>query len=148
MSQKIIVPLDGSAKAEKVLDLAQRFLPQGGRGILLRVLPTLMAKKDERRSIRGRLRQDARRTAALGYLRCVVGHLEAPGIWRCEVVEADSVAQGITDFAAREEVGLIAMYTHGRKGLAKLIRGSIAEKVQERASVDVLVFKSKELVVS
>ncbi len=148
MSQKIMVPLDGSAEAEKVLDLAQRFLPPGGRGILLSVFPTLKAKKDERKSNRGRLRQEARRAAALGYLRCVVGHLEAPGVWRCEVVEADSVAQGIADFAAREEVELIAMYTHDRKGLAKLIRGSIAEKVQERSPVDVRVFKPKELVVS
>ena len=68
--------------------------------------------------------------------------------WRCGVVEADSVAQGIADFAAREEVDLIAMYTHDRKGLAKLIRGSITEKVQKRAPVDVWVFKPKELVVS
>ena len=63
-------------------------------------------------------------------------------------MEADSVAQGIADFAAREEVDLIAMSTHDRKGLAKLIRGSIAEKVQERSPVDVRVFKPKELVVS
>ena len=38
MNQTILVPLDGSAEAEKVLVLAQRFLPPGGRGILLRVL--------------------------------------------------------------------------------------------------------------
>ena len=83
----------------------------------------------------------------MGYLRCVAGNLlEAPGIWRCVVVEADSVAAGIADFAAQEQVDLIAMYTHDRKGLAKLIRGSIAEKVQERAPGDVQVFKSKELV--
>ena len=63
-------------------------------------------------------------------------------------MEADSVAQGIADFAAREEVDLIAMYTHDRKGLAKLIRGSIAEKVQERGLVAVRVFKPKELIVS
>ncbi len=145
MSQKILVPLDGSAKAEKVLELAQRFMPPGGRGILLRVFPTEPAKKGER-SNRGRLRQGARRAAAMGYLRCVAGHLiDAPGIWRCEVVECDSVAEGIADFAAREQVDLIAMYTHDRKGLAKLIRGSIAEKVQRRAPIEVRVFRPHEL---
>ncbi len=147
MSPKILVPLDGSAEAEKVLGLAQRFMPPGGRGILLRVFPTEKAKKGGGRSNRGRHRQGARRAAAMGYLRCVAGHLiDAPGIWRCEVVECDSVAEGIADFAAREHVNLIAMYTHDRKGLAKLIRGSIAQKVQERAPVDVRVFKPKDLV--
>ncbi len=145
MSQKIMVPLDGSAEAEKVLDLAQKFMPPGGRGILLRVFPTAKAKKEG--GIRGRLRQGARRAAAMGYLRCVAGHLiDAPGIWQCEVVECDSVAEGIADFAAREHVTLIAMYTHDRKGLAKLIRGSIAEKVQRRAPVEVRVFRPRELV--
>ncbi len=147
MSQKILVPLDGSAKAEKVLELAQRFMPPGGRGILLRVFPAEPAKKGGGRRNRGRHRQGARRAAAMGYLRCVAGHLiDAPGIWRCEVVECDSVAEGIADFAAREQVDLIAMYTHDRKGLAKLIRGSIAEKVQRRAPIEVRMFRPQELV--
>jgi nucleotide-binding universal stress UspA family protein len=74
--------------------------------------------------------------------------VDAQGRWRCAVVVADSVAQGIADFAAREEVDLIAMYTHDRKGLAKLIRGNITEKVQRRALMEVQVFKAEELVVS
>ena len=69
---------DKNNGASGILDLAQRFLPSGGRGILRRIFPTPEAKKDERRSDRGRLRQEARRAAALGYLRCVVGHLEVP----------------------------------------------------------------------
>ena len=46
----------------------------------------------------------------------------------------------------REGVDLIGMYTHDRKGLAKLIRGSIAEKVQRRAPIKVQVFRPRELV--
>jgi nucleotide-binding universal stress UspA family protein len=42
------------------------------------------------------------------------------------------VADGIVDFARREEVDLIAMYTYDRKGLSKLIKGSVAEKVRNR----------------
>jgi hypothetical protein len=37
------------------------------------------------------------------------------------------------------------MYTHDRKGLAKLIKGSIAEKVQRRAPIEVKVFRPQEL---
>ena len=98
MNQTILVPLDGSAEAEKVLVLAQRFLPPGGRGILLRGSPG-NRKKPETGTVAS-MRQDL--LAALGYLRCVVGHLvDAQGRWRCAVVVADSVAQGIADFAAR-----------------------------------------------
>ena len=65
--------------------------------------------------------------------------------WRCEVVIAESVPEGIVDFATREDVDHIAMYTHDRKGLAKLIKGSIAEKVQKKAPIEVQVFKPREL---
>jgi hypothetical protein len=37
---------------------------------------------------------------------------------------------GITSFAIRENVALIAMYTHDWKGLARRIRGSIASQVR------------------
>ena len=70
---------------------------------------------------------------------------EGPGRYRCEVGVSDSVADGIADIARREEVGLIAMYTHDRKGLAKLIKGSIAEKVQKRATTEVRIFGPREL---
>ena len=44
------------------------------------------------------------------------------GCWRCEVVVADSVAEGIASFAMREGVDIVAMYTHDRKEIAKLIK--------------------------
>ena len=49
-------------------------------------------------------------------------------------------------FARGEEVNLIAMYTHDRKGLAKLMKGSIAEKVQKKAATEVQIFMPSELV--
>jgi len=56
------------------------------------------------------------------------------------------VAEGIASFAMREGVDIIAMYTHDRKGIAKLIRKSIAEKVQKSGPVEVRVLKPRELV--
>ena len=65
---------------------------------------------------------------------------------RCEVAVSGLVAEGIVDFAVREGVDLIGMYTHDRKGLSKLTRGSISKKVQRRAPVEVQVFRPSELV--
>ena len=70
---------------------------------------------------------------------------DGAGRWRCEVVVSSSVADGIADIARREEVDLIVMYTHERKGLSKLIKGSIAEKVRKRPATEVRLFRSREL---
>ena len=65
--------------------------------------------------------------------------------WRCEAFVFDSVAQGITEFAHREGVDLIAMYTHDRKGLGRLMKGSVAREVHRIASTEVRVFTPLEL---
>lgn len=46
----------------------------------------------------------------------------------------------------REGVDLIGMYTHDRKGLVNLIRGSMADKVHRRPAIEVQVFRPRELV--
>jgi len=46
----------------------------------------------------------------------------------------------------REGVDIVAMYTHDRKGIAKLIKKSIAEKVQKSGPVEVRVLRPRELV--
>ena len=64
---------------------------------------------------------------------------------RCDVVVAQSAVDGISDYAANGEVDLIMMYTHDRKGLTKMIKGSVAEKVSTKACIDVQVFKPSEV---
>ncbi len=148
--RRVLVPLDGSPgadRAEGALIMAQELLPPGGKGILLRIIPPGNAEQSsDNPSLRSK-RLEARRAGALGYLRCVVGHLtKEPGRWRCEVVVSDSVPDAIAELAIREEVDLIAMYSHERKGLAKLIKGSIAEKVQQKATMDLRVLRQRDLI--
>lgn len=144
--RRILVPLDGSEQAEWALLAAQELLPPGGTGILLRVIsPGKPEQFYDRPSIRTK-RQEARRAGAMGYLRCVVGDMARdPGRWRCEVVVSESVADAISDLALRENVDLIAMYSHDRRGIARLIKGSIAEKVQRKSSSDLRVLRPREL---
>ena len=90
--------------------------------------------------------EEDNRSNAMAYLQGLTHRLEGePDQWRCEVVVARSVAQGIVDFAKREEVNLIAMYTHNRKGLAKLVKKSIARDVQRRAPIEVKMLGPAEL---
>jgi nucleotide-binding universal stress UspA family protein len=144
--RKILVPLDGSVESECAIELGQKLLPSGGEGILLRVIPPENSDKlGERREMVSN-KEKARHAGAMGYLNGVVGHLvQSQGRWRCEVVISDSVVDAIADFAIQENVDLIAMFTHDRKGIAKLVKGSIAEKVQQKVNVPLRVSRPGEL---
>jgi nucleotide-binding universal stress UspA family protein len=51
----------------------------------------------------------------------------------------------IVDYANRERFDLIAMATHGRSGLARLLAGSVASRVLERTDLPVLLVRPPEL---
>jgi nucleotide-binding universal stress UspA family protein len=53
-----------------------------------------------------------------------------------------SAALEIVDFAKTEGVGLIVLGTHGRKGLAHVLMGSVAERVLRTAPCPVLSVKA------
>jgi len=148
MYRKVLVPLDESKEAEKVLPIVQSVLAPEGEVTLLHVIPpsqTQMMVVGEHH-ILGTELEEAERSKALSYLKFVVHQLGVnPEQWHCQVEVSKAVAKAIVDLAIREEVDLIAMYTHDRKGLAKLIKGSIAEKVQKKAPIEVQVFKPQEL---
>ena len=81
------------------------------------------------------------------YLRTVSESLaDASMRSRCEVIISSSVVYAIVKFAELEKADLIMMYTHDRKGLAKLIKGSIAEKVSRKATIEVQIIRPRELV--
>ena len=146
--RKILVPLDRSIKgAEGVLGVVQELLDPEGEGILLRVIPPSSTRMVGAGFMSGSQVEKHERSRAFGYLNYFANRLsEGTGKWRCEVVVSDSVAEGIADAAAREEVDLIAMYTHDRKGLARLIKGSVTQQVKECAPTQVRVVRPRELV--
>jgi nucleotide-binding universal stress UspA family protein len=59
-----------------------------------------------------------------------------------EVILAPSTGRAIIDAARRLEADLIAMGTHGRAGLSRLMLGSVAEYVVRHASCPVLTVRA------
>ncbi|WP_369994309.1 universal stress protein [Winogradskyella sp.] len=57
------------------------------------------------------------------------------------VVSDYSVEQGILNYANRAGADLIAVATHGRKGLAHFFEGSISEDVTNHSTLPVMTFK-------
>jgi nucleotide-binding universal stress UspA family protein len=56
------------------------------------------------------------------------------------VVEAMDVARAIVTAATERQVDYIAMATHGRSGLRRLLLGSVAEQVVRHAHLPVLLY--------
>jgi nucleotide-binding universal stress UspA family protein len=56
------------------------------------------------------------------------------------VVEAADVPRAVVEYAHAQKADYIAMATHGRSGLRRLLLGSVAEQVVRHAHVPVLLY--------
>jgi nucleotide-binding universal stress UspA family protein len=83
----------------------------------------------------------SRQVAAQAFER-IVKAADAQGV-KCETlaVEHAQAAVGIVEAAESTGANLIAMGSHGRSGLAKLVLGSVASKVLQLSPVPVLIVK-------
>ena len=67
-------------------------------------------------------------------------HLAAEAV----LVMLQPPAQAVVDYAAREKVDLIVVGTHGRRGLAHMVMGSVAERIVRTAPCPVLTVRHPE----
>jgi nucleotide-binding universal stress UspA family protein len=152
---RVLVPLDGSELAEQVLDPAVA-LTAGMPNCeitLLRVvkpalrelfLPDSLGVAHEAKSLLGRVDdlQHQMIEAAEGYLGGVAERLRARGLSvRIVVVSKEQPAVAILEEAATRRVGLLALSTHGRRGLPRLFLGSVADKVVRGSPMPVLLHR-------
>ena len=63
-----------------------------------------------------------------------------PRCKRTAVVDAADIARAICEFAKQEQATYVAMATHGRSGLRRLLLGSVAEQVVRQAHVPVVLY--------
>jgi nucleotide-binding universal stress UspA family protein len=61
-----------------------------------------------------------------------------------DVRVAERVASAILDAAREQHIDLIAIATHGRSGLARLLLGSVADKVVRGATLPVLLYRPQD----
>ena len=80
--------------------------------------------------------------SAKAYLAGVQGEFREKGVAAKVYVEEGPVVRTILDIAAREEVDLIAMASHGRTGLARVFYGSVAAGVLHQADRPLLLVRA------
>lgn len=146
MYQKVVVPLDDSEVSRSVIKALSGLVAEDGEAILLSVIPPGRARQTGSFNVLASQQEDEARSRAMNHLNRLSGELKEVSInSSCAVVVSSSVSQCIANFASQEGADLIAMYTHGRTGLAKLLKGSVTADVKKRASVEVQGFESSEL---
>ena len=146
MYKKILVPLDGSDRAEAILphveELAKRYDSQI---VFMRVVEGdyFVPGYQEVVDISGYEQEYARRKKEVeAYLENLKQRFTTKGIDNKPVISYDSVVQSILNTAEAEEADLIAVASHGRSGLARAFYGSVASGVLNRIDRPLLIIRS------
>jgi nucleotide-binding universal stress UspA family protein len=137
----VVVPLDGSEQAERVLPYAVALADDYRRGMrLVRVLPlpsdvSAYATYDRPDPHHQRLVNEERR-----YMSGVqAGVKRATGLPADVEVAMGEPALEIVDIAAEDPTSLIVMSTHGHGALGRMLLGSVASEVAWQSRVPVLI---------
>lgn len=141
--------MDGSREAEQVLPAVEDKISEQSEVIFLQVAPGKVTQVvHDERDIGAEAPEPAtgETATAIDYPRELVSRAGDDKPRRCVVVASDSVPNGIVDFSRMEDVDLIAMYTHDRKGLSRLIKGSIAKRVQNETAIDMQIVRPSKFV--
>jgi nucleotide-binding universal stress UspA family protein len=138
----IVVPLDGSTLAEQILPrvMALATIEDAEITLLNVLIPRSHSEKDIVDPSLPWWDKDI--SVARQYLFGIAAKLRRNGIpVTTDIVIGENVPNTIGDFASRERADLIAIATHGRGGLARLIHGSVADAVMHSARMSMLVLK-------
>jgi nucleotide-binding universal stress UspA family protein len=137
MLKRVLVPLDGSKRAEAVLaPMAELLGPREGTLILLHaVSPAGHFAMSAEETVRRERRQSA------AYLSRLAERLAEHGPGIEERVVAGEASRVILSEAKRAKAGLIAISSHGRSGIREWAFGSVAERVLRGTDLPVLVFR-------
>jgi nucleotide-binding universal stress UspA family protein len=148
MFKTILVPVDGSRRAEAILphveDLAQQ---SQGKLVLLQVVEPPTYITNEPGGMLPVLDDELFRELlhdAETYLARVQGGLRSKGIEAKTRVGVGSVVSQIMKAAQEEQADLIAMASHGRTGLTRVFYGSVAVGVLHVVDRPLLLVRCNE----
>ncbi len=155
MSERILMPLDGSKLGEAALSYIDGLIARLAPGetveiTLFHVITTVRHNVSYQGGGRvsipfndeelGKLKKEA-----TAYLERVSKRLQSAKINPvCLVTVNENPAKAILEAKREINADLIAMATHGRSGLTRFAIGSVADKVMRESGVPVLMVRSSE----
>ena len=155
MYKKIMVPLDGSELAECVLPHVEGFIEK----CPIKTITFIRALKPEPMMSRGSYAtsevnfkrieentkkiEEEKKSSAEGYLAQVTDRFSkyAAVTFQTKVIIGD-VADSLIDYASENDIDLIIIATHGRSGISRWVRGSIADRILRASRIPVLMVRA------
>ena len=147
MYKTILVPLDGSNRAEAILrhveELAHRY---DAKVVFLQVVEPLLQLVSLEQGyatlcMQGFLR---RKKEAEAYLDALQREFRVKDIDTRACIRSGPIVEEILNAAEREGADLIAMASHGRTGLGRVFYGSVAAGVLSRVDRPLLLIRSRD----
>lgn len=169
---KVLLPLDGSAFSQQIITTVREYLkPAENELVLLRVTLPVILPSDLSPALSGMSMAGATRGALYT---AAAGEIEPQYVWTAQEKAAHFAqvkaeleaqanqlrqagyqvttevlfgepAQAITEYVNQAKIDLVAMTTHGRTGLGRLLLGSVAENVLRHVTIPVLLLRTAAL---
>lgn len=145
MYKSILVPLDGSKRAEAILphveELAHRF---EAKVVFIQVVeaPPLAVTPGQPDTVIYQQELDRRTEKAGTYLKALQGEFKNKGIDARIELGKGPVVETIINACVRHEADLIALASHGNTGLEQVFYGSVAAGILQRVDRPLLLIRS------
>ena len=147
MYKKILVPLDGSDLAQCVFPHLEALAAgcQAKEVLLIRVIEPFRQPTPSEYTIKPeeviRINEEVKAEAEK-YMNQAKTKIRLPGIGVKTEVLRGSPADTLAEYAAKNQVDLILIATHGRSGVSRWVWGSVADRVLRSACVPVLMVRA------
>lgn len=147
MFERILVPLDGSSRAEEAIPVAARIARAFDGSILLLhvVIPPVSTGKYSVPEAYPRREADEELAEANEYLKTVAMLEELSHIPTESQALVGDVAPTILNAAHSMHAALIVLSSHGYSGFNRWMLGSVAEKIIRHASIPVVVIRGGQV---
>lgn len=144
MYKKILVPLDGSQRAEEILDPVENLaMGNGAKVLLLQVEEEpLMLGYDEVVDESTLHKQNQRRKQMESYLSDIAKRFQEKGIESKHYIAYGPVVGSLLTIAEKDHVDLIALTSHGFDGSYQTICRSVAACLLQRSNHPIMVIRN------
>ena len=147
MYKKILVPLDGSGRAEKILPHVENLAKvNGSEVVFLKVVQPIIISDGYKGILVEESRGESQRKVdnALEYLSKIEDKFNKIGIRTDKISTIGSIVTTIIEVSQNENIDLIAMASHGRSGLSRVFYGSVAAGILNAVDRPLLLIRSRD----